>query len=81
MSELRHLDSDDRLHIRQGALRQRRDAFVTRVLGQPRRQAANASGGRRGKVQGSRLGRGHVAARFTDNRCPVIRGGSPSRFD
>lgn len=64
MSRSRHLDSDDRFRIRPGAPRQRGDAFITQVLRQARR-AASATGGRRGKVPGSRLGRGHVAARFT----------------
>src|SRR3546814_20562871 len=41
-----------------------RDAFVSKVLRQASK-AANATGGKRGKAPGSRLGRGHVAARFT----------------
>jgi type IV secretory pathway VirD2 relaxase len=64
MSRSRQLDSDNRFRIRPGAPRQRGDAFVAQVLRQAGR-AANATGGRRGKVPGSRLGRGHVAARFT----------------
>jgi type IV secretory pathway VirD2 relaxase len=64
MSRSRHLDSDNRFRIRPGAPRQRGDAFVSQVLRQAGR-AANATGGRRGKVPGSRLGRGHVAARLT----------------
>lgn len=64
MSRSRHLDSDDRFRIGPGAPRQRGDAFVAQVLRQAGR-AANATGGWRGKVPGSRLGRGHVAARFT----------------
>jgi len=64
MSRSRQLDSDNRFRIRPGPPRQRGDAFVSQVLRQAGR-AANATGGRRGKVPGSRLGRGHVAARFT----------------
>lgn len=64
MSRSRHLDGDDRFRIRPGAPRQRGDAFVARVLRQAGRKS-NVTGGRRGKVPGSRLGRGHVAARFT----------------
>ena len=64
MSRSRQLDSDNRFRIRPGAPRQRGDAFVAQVLRQAGR-AANTTGGRRGKVPGSRLGRGHVAARFT----------------
>lgn len=64
MSGFRHLNGDDRFRIRPGTPRQRGDAFVTQVLRQVGR-SANATGARRGKVPGSRLGRGHVAARFT----------------
>lgn len=64
MSRSRHLDSEDRFRIRPGAPRQRGDAFIAQVLRQGGR-SANATGGRRGKAPGSRLGRGHVAARFT----------------
>jgi type IV secretory pathway VirD2 relaxase len=64
VSRSRHLDSDDRFHIRPGVPRQRGEAFVAQVLRQTGR-AANVTGGRRGKAPGSRLGRGHVAARFT----------------
>ena len=55
---------DDRFRIRPGAPKQRGDAFINQVLRQASK-AANATGGRRGKAPGSRLGRGHVAARFT----------------
>lgn len=64
MRRSRNLDSDDRFRIRPGAPRQRGDTFVAQVLRQAGR-AANATCGGRGKVPGSRLGRGHVAARFT----------------
>ncbi|RIZ35912.1 type VI secretion protein [Pseudomonas aeruginosa] len=55
---------DDRFRIRPGKPKQRGDTFVSQVLRQAGK-AANATGGKRGKVPGSRLGRGHVAARFT----------------
>ncbi|ENO87671.1 relaxase/mobilization nuclease and DUF3363 domain-containing protein [Thauera linaloolentis] len=55
---------DDRFRIRPGAPKQRGDAFINQVLRQASK-AANATGGRRGRAPGSRLGRGHVAARFT----------------
>ncbi|VFR57270.1 Type IV secretory pathway, VirD2 components (relaxase) [plant metagenome] len=55
---------DDRFRLRPGKPRQRGDTFVSQVLRQAGK-AANATGGKRGKVPGSRLGRGHVAARFT----------------
>lgn len=55
---------DDRFRVHPGAPRQRGDAFISQVLRQASK-AANASGGKRGKAPGSRLGRGHVAARFT----------------
>lgn len=64
VSRSRQFDSDNRFRVRPGAPRQRGDAFVAQVLRQAGR-AANTTGGRRGKVPGSRLGRGHVAARFT----------------
>ena len=57
-------DDADRFRIRLGAPKQRGDAFVSKVLRQATK-AANATGGKRGKAPGSRLGRGHVAARFT----------------
>lgn len=55
---------DDRFRIRPGAPKQRGDTFINQVLRQAGK-AANATGGRRGKAPGSRLGRGHVASRFT----------------
>jgi len=57
---------DDRFRVRPGAPKQRGDAYVNKVLRQ-----ANKAGTKLGKVAGkvgqrpgSRLGRGHVAARF-----------------
>lgn len=55
---------DDRFRIRPGAPKQRGDAFISQLLRQASK-AANATGGKRGKAPGPRLGRGHVAARFT----------------
>jgi len=55
---------DERFRIRPSAPKQRGDTFINQVLRQLGK-AANATGGRRGKAPGSRLGRGHVASRFT----------------
>ncbi|MFM0718913.1 relaxase/mobilization nuclease and DUF3363 domain-containing protein [Paraburkholderia strydomiana] len=55
---------EDRFRVRPGVPKHRGDAFINQVLRQTSK-AANASGGRRGKTPGARLGRGHVAARFT----------------
>lgn len=60
----RNGDDADRFRLRPGAPKQRGDAFISKVLRQATK-AANATGGKRGKAPGSRLGRGHVAARFT----------------
>jgi type IV secretory pathway VirD2 relaxase len=62
----RHGDSDgeDRFSIRPGAPKQRGQAFVSQVLRQASK-GANSTGRKPGKTPGSRLGRGHVAARFT----------------
>lgn len=57
-------DDSDHFRIRPGAPKNRGDAFVTKVLRQATK-VANATGGKHGKAPGSRLGRGHVAARFT----------------
>lgn len=64
MSKHGSTDGDDHFRIRPGAPKQRGQAFVSQVLRQTTK-AANATGGKRGKAPGSRLGRGHVAARFT----------------
>lgn len=64
MSKRGSSDGEDRFRIRPGKPKQRGDAFVSQVLRQATK-AANATGGKRGKTPGSRLGRGHVAARFT----------------
>lgn len=57
-------DDADRFRLRPGAPKNRGDAFVSKVLRQASK-AANVTGRKRGKAPGSRLGRGHVAARFT----------------
>lgn len=64
MSQRRSADGDDHFRVRPGAPKQRGQAFVSQVLRQTTK-AANATEGQRGKTPGSRLGRGHVAARFT----------------
>ncbi|MDX4953652.1 relaxase/mobilization nuclease and DUF3363 domain-containing protein [Delftia acidovorans] len=63
MSKRGSSDGEERFRIRPGKPKQRGDAFVSQVLRQATK-AANATGGKRGKTPGSRLGRGHVAARF-----------------
>ena len=64
MNRTRHSDGDDRFRVRPGAPKQRGAAFVSQVLRQVSK-AASVTGSRRGRTPGSRLGRGHVAARFT----------------
>ncbi|MFC8751441.1 DUF3363 domain-containing protein [Pseudomonas oryzihabitans] len=64
MSRRGSSDGEEHFRIRPGAPKQRGQAFVSKVL----RQASkghNSTGRKPGKVPGSRLGRGHVAARFT----------------
>ncbi len=57
---------DDRFRVRPGAPKQRGDAFVNKVLRQANKAGANLGKavGKAGQRPGSRLGRGHVAARF-----------------
>lgn len=57
---------DDRFRVRPGVPRQRGDAFVSRVLRQANKAGAKLgnAAGKTGQRPGSRLGRGHVAARF-----------------
>ncbi|MBC7706211.1 MAG: relaxase/mobilization nuclease and DUF3363 domain-containing protein [Rhodoferax sp.] len=57
-------DGEDRFRVRPGAPKQRGQAFVSQVLRQASK-TANSTGRKPGKTPGSRLGRGHVAARFT----------------
>jgi len=57
---------DERFRVRPGAPKQRGDAYLTRVL-----REVNKAGiplGKAGRRPGSRLGRGHVAARFAGRR-------------
>lgn len=59
-------NDDDRLLIRPGAPKQRGDAFINKVLRQTNKAGAKLGKtiGKAGRRPGSRLGRGHVAARF-----------------
>ncbi|WP_302409657.1 relaxase/mobilization nuclease and DUF3363 domain-containing protein [Comamonas kerstersii] len=56
-------NDDDRFRVRPGAPRQRGDAFINQVLRQTSKAGAKVA--KAGGRPGSRLGRGHVAARFT----------------
>ncbi|MDM8359276.1 MULTISPECIES: relaxase/mobilization nuclease and DUF3363 domain-containing protein [Burkholderiales] len=75
MSKRNSSEGDNRFRVRPGKPRQRGDTFIAQVLRQTSK-ATGATGGKRGmggkaggkttgKAPGSRLGRGHVAARFT----------------
>ena len=64
MSRRGDSDGEDRFSVRPGAPKQREQAFVSQVLRQASK-AGNSTGRKPGKTPGSRLGRGHVAARFT----------------
>ncbi|MGH6647366.1 relaxase/mobilization nuclease domain-containing protein [Aquabacterium sp.] len=57
---------DDRFRVRPSAPKQRGDAYVNKVLRQANKAGAKLSktAGKVGQRPGSRLGRGHVAARF-----------------
>ncbi|WP_079500174.1 relaxase/mobilization nuclease domain-containing protein [Paraburkholderia hospita] len=57
---------DDRFRVQPGAPKQRGDAFVSKVLRQTNKAGAKLGkvAGKTGQRPGSRLGRGHVAARF-----------------
>ncbi|QLQ02645.1 MAG: relaxase/mobilization nuclease and DUF3363 domain-containing protein [Thiobacillus sp.] len=57
---------DDRFRIRPGTPKQRSDAFINKVLRQTNKAGAKLGKtiGKAGQRPGSRLGRGHVAARF-----------------
>lgn len=57
---------DDRFRVRPGASKQRGDAYVNKVLRQANKAGAKLgkAAGKVGQRPGSRLGRGHVAARF-----------------
>jgi len=64
MSRRGNLDGEDSFRVRPGAPKQRGQAFVSQVLRQASK-GGNSTGRKPGKTPGSRLGRGHVAARFT----------------
>ncbi|KGB98677.1 relaxase/mobilization nuclease and DUF3363 domain-containing protein [Burkholderia cepacia] len=57
---------DDQFRVRPGVPKQRGDAFVNKVLRQANKAGGKLgkAGGKFGQRPGSRLGRGHVAARF-----------------
>jgi type IV secretory pathway VirD2 relaxase len=59
-------NDDDRFRVRPGAPKQRGDAFINKVLRQTNKAGARLgkTAGKVGHRPGSRLGRGHVAARF-----------------
>jgi len=61
---------DDRFRIRPGAPKQRGDAFINKVLRQTSKSGSKLgkTTGKVGQRPGSRLGRGHVAARFAGRR-------------
>lgn len=54
---------DDRFRLRPGAPKQRGDAFISQVLRQTSKAGVKVA--KAGNRPGARLGRGHVAARFT----------------
>lgn len=58
--------NDDRFRVRPGAPKQHGDGFVNQVLRQTNKAGAKLgkAAGKAGQRPGSRLGRGHVAARF-----------------
>lgn len=59
-------NDDDRFRIRPDTPKQRGDAFINKVLRQTNKAGAKLgkAAGKAGQRPGSRLGRGHVAARF-----------------
>lgn len=65
-------NDDNRFRPRPGKPRQRGDAFINRVIRQTTKAGVKAA--KAGRRPGSRLGRGHVAARFAhDARTPNAR--------
>ncbi|CAJ2814896.1 type IV secretory pathway VirD2 component [Burkholderia pseudomallei] len=58
---------DDHFRVRPGAPKKRGDAYINKVLRQANKAGAKLgkAAGKVGQRPGSRLGRGHVAARFT----------------
>lgn len=67
MSKRNSSEGDDRFRVRPGKPKQRGDTFIAQVLRQTSKAAGVSGRGRKttGKAPGSRLGRGHTAARFT----------------
>ncbi|GAB2468750.1 DUF3363 domain-containing protein [Comamonas humi] len=67
MSQRGNPGDDDRFRLRPGKPRQRGDTFIAQVLRQTSKAAGVSGWGSKttGKAPGSRLGRGHTAARFT----------------
>ncbi len=61
---------DDHFRVRPGAPKQRGDAYINKVLRQANKAGAKLgkAAGKVGQRPGSRLGRGHVAARFAGQR-------------
>ncbi|HBP5660092.1 DUF3363 domain-containing protein [Pseudomonas aeruginosa] len=66
MSSRKDQNDSDRFRVRPGAPKQRGDAFINKVLRQTNKAGAKLgkAAGKVGHRPGSRLGRGHVAARF-----------------
>jgi len=66
MSQRKDQNDSDSFRIRPGAPKQRGDAFINKVLRQTSKAGAKLgkAAGKIGQRPGSRLGRGHVAARF-----------------
>ena len=67
MNQRHSTDGDDRFRVQPGTPKQRGDTFIAQVLRQTSKAAGVSGRGRKttGKAPGSRLGRGHTAARFT----------------
>jgi type IV secretory pathway VirD2 relaxase len=66
VSQHKDQNDSDRFRIRPGVPKQRGDAFINKVLRQTSKAGAKLgkASGKVGQRPGSRLGRGHVAARF-----------------
>jgi type IV secretory pathway VirD2 relaxase len=66
MSQRKDQNDSDRFRVRPGAPKQRGDAFINKVLRQTSKAGVKLgkAAGKVGQRPGSRLGRGHVAARF-----------------
>ena len=66
MSNRNNQNDSERFRVRPGAPKQRGDAFINKVLRQTNKAGVKLgkTAGKVGQRPGSRLGRGHVAARF-----------------